>query len=92
VIVAQDEEEIGDRSALLVTVLVIATAPGAVLVATDVSLLGRLLVERLVPPASPLPLESAGDAEQDQAEAAPAHRGRGDPGQPFDAMPGARPG
>jgi hypothetical protein len=44
VIVAQDEEEIGDRSALLVTVLVIATAPGAVLVATDLSLLAILLI------------------------------------------------
>jgi hypothetical protein len=44
VIVAQDEEEIGDRSALLVMVLVIATAPGAVLVATDLSLLAILLI------------------------------------------------
>jgi hypothetical protein len=37
---------------------------------------GGLLVERLVPPARPPPLEGASDAEQDQAEAATAHGGR----------------
>jgi hypothetical protein len=42
--VAKDEQQISDRGALLVIVLVIVTAPGAVLVATDLSLLTILLI------------------------------------------------
>jgi hypothetical protein len=41
---AQDEPQISDRRALLVIVLVIVTAPGAVPVATDLSLLTILLI------------------------------------------------
>jgi hypothetical protein len=44
VIVAEQEEQISDRRALLVIVLVIVTAPGAVLVATDLSLLAILVI------------------------------------------------
>jgi hypothetical protein len=42
--VAKDEQQISDQRALLVIVLVIVTAPGAVLVATDLSLLTILLI------------------------------------------------